>query len=127
MAKRKTKTTPFRPKKAQGVGGNGEQSVEKLERIEALDLRCKLLNKNNADLQKQLFEAKSTIVQLEAKLKLMEFEKAATTIVDEYQEGIRVVSEKYDLDLKVDKIDLMTGIITRVDNEVQGRTETEEG
>jgi len=71
------------------------QKQDKLDPMDALLLKATYLQKENTDLRTELNELKK---QLATK---------------ELQEQISVLGSKYGLDLKQDKIDLNTGVITR--------------
>ena len=98
----------------------GKTEVDDLTR---LDLRVNLLLKENNDLksknldiQGQLIEANAKSAALEVEVQRLKLQQVAKDTQTNLQDSLTTVQEAYGIDLSKDKINLETGLITRVED-----------
>ncbi len=100
-----------------GGGINSFTTTSELEPEDRLLLQLRYFKKENAELKVQLVEARAKVATLEAQVNIMNLKQATGTVEAELSNQIAALTQKYGLDLSVDKIDLDRGIITRAQNQ----------
>ena len=89
------------------------KKAAKLEKDDLTLVQKCFYKKENAQLKKGQLESNIRIAQLEAQNALQSVQKDFDSATKEYESALEAICAKYGIDLSVDKINLVEGVITR--------------
>ena len=118
MAKNKIKNLKkfknFKPQKgAHKVTSKPFKQLPKLEAEDLVFLQICFYKKDNAILRKTQLESRIRISQLEAQNAMQSLQREIEESSKDYEKALESICQKYRIDLKVDKLNLSEGLITR--------------
>lgn len=95
------------------TGAKDFTKVDVMEQSDVSALRIALFEKENLELKQQLLQGNVERAQLQAQLQGDKIKEALDKVQKSLEAAAAAANKKYGIDLSKEKVDLITGVITR--------------